>query len=287
VKGLHEVFGDVADEITPADPPVGPAMLRGRGLRRRRLATAVGGAAVVLALVAGGVAGIPALAGHDHAATPVSSATAHAGEPLIRPALLLGAGNQEEVGNPRLVDPAVLKLFNRLNCVPQQDPAVPYTSWQAGVGYTTAGWNAPDQQIVSCDAAGGKYVLGPAVVRNGQATASYSKIVDGDGGWQVNLALTRDGRARLGKEDASLYKSYGAGAAKFVQGNGNSNDTSAQDRNDFLLDSVCVLAGGEVLDSQPGDAKLDNANWDLFVSGVPGYTKAQAAMIAARFRPAG
>lgn len=285
MKGLHEVLGDVADEITPADPPVGPAMLRGRGLRRRRLATAVGGAAVVLALVVGGVAGIPALAGHDHAATPVSSATAHAGEPLIRPALLFGAGNQKEVGNPGLVDPAVLKLFNRLSCVRQHDQAVPYTSWQAGVGYTTAGWNAPDQQIVSCDAAGGKYVLGPAVVRNGQATASYSKIVDGDGAWQVNLALTRDGRARLGKEDASLYKSYGAGAAKFVNGNG--KDTSTRDRNDFLLDSVCLLVGGEVLDFQPGDARLDNANWDLFVSDVHGYTKAQAAVIAARFRPAG
>jgi hypothetical protein len=37
VNVLHETIDDIAGEVTPASPLVGPAMLRGRRMRKRRL----------------------------------------------------------------------------------------------------------------------------------------------------------------------------------------------------------------------------------------------------------
>jgi len=62
VSGLHEAIDEIADEITPVDPPVELTMRRGRKMRTRRRATLISGAAGAMALIAAAAVGIPALA---------------------------------------------------------------------------------------------------------------------------------------------------------------------------------------------------------------------------------
>ena len=61
-----------------------------------------------------------------------------------------GSTGAQQLGNARLVQPAVLKLFGKLSCEPGQNPS----AWQRQVGYTTAAdLNNPAAQIVSVTAA--------------------------------------------------------------------------------------------------------------------------------------
>ena len=65
-------------------------------------------------------------------------------------------------GDPKLVNPAVLKVFEKLDCTK--------ANWKSQIGYTTAIYDDPTRQIVACAspssgfAPGTKFVLAPAKV---------------------------------------------------------------------------------------------------------------------------
>ena len=86
---------------------------------------------------------------------------------------------------------ATQKLFNELVCTPGANATTVNDSWKATVGYTEAGdqWDNPNSQIVSCDASGDKYVLGPTVFAGTDLTGETAGIEPNSTQWVVNITL--------------------------------------------------------------------------------------------------
>ncbi len=270
---IGEAFHDIATEITPVDPPVELTMRRGRRIRNGRLAAAVGGTAGTI-VIAGGIAlGVPALTGHGGvanqavAAAPVAGPTA-----LVRPVFLEAAfGSTTAHGNASLVNAATQKLFNQLVCQPGPNTTTVDNSWKGSVGWTqdTHQWDNPNNQIVSCDANGGKYVLGPAVFTGADLTGVTAGILPNSKQWVVNLTLDSKASAAFGTLTMKQANDYYPGSD---QGN-------ADDR---VLDQTAFLLDGNVLEAPETQGAITSG---LFVVTGPqpdGFTQAQAEALAAR-----
>ncbi len=256
MSGLKEALDDVAAEISPVDPPVELTMLLGKRIRNGRLAAVVGGTAGTIVLGVGALLGFPALAGHGGAmSSPAGAQLASAGPapaitqsasaapvrqpsgiPLLRPVLLESPlGSTAEYGNSSLVDAATLTLFRRLTCTPGPSAGTADDDWKAAVGYLNGQWNVPDSQIVSCDAAGTKYVLGPAVVTMTQVTSVTTVRLANSSQWGVDVTLDRAGTLALGALTKDQYNSYYPG--------------SSTSQDDAALDSIAVVLNGDVYDA--------------------------------------
>src|SRR6202035_2681851 len=88
---------------------------------------------------------------------------------LVRPDLLYTPlHSATSYGDAAEVNAATIRLFDKLVCRPGANAYTVNDSWKATVGYPAASaqYGAPNSQIVSCDASGGKYVLDKAVFRN-------------------------------------------------------------------------------------------------------------------------
>src|SRR3984885_5912080 len=97
-------------------------------------------------------------------ATPSASATP-SGTASANPGAT--ASTSTTFGDPSAVNAATMKKFDALVCKPGPNQYTVDDSWKATVpGYTedASPWDTANIQTVSCDAAGNKYVLGPAVV---------------------------------------------------------------------------------------------------------------------------
>jgi hypothetical protein len=193
MTGLHDALDDIAAEITPSDPPVELAMRLGHKKRHRRRIAAITGTAGALALSAAAVFGIPALTGPASTPTLTAGAARGTGIPLARPVLLASPhGSATEYGDAHLVNTATLRRFERLTCTPVPSGlsgAATNDAWKATVGYTGAQWNAAGSEVVSCDAAGGKYVLGQAVILDSQVTSATARPLPNTGQWAVDVTL--------------------------------------------------------------------------------------------------
>ena len=105
------------------------------------------------------------------------------------------------------MDAATLKLFNKMVCVPGPNATTVDDSWKATVGYTEAGdqWDDISSQIVSCDASGTKYVLGPAVIEGTQLTGITPGLQQNSTQWVVNLTLDGAATKTFGTLTTSQY----------------------------------------------------------------------------------
>ena len=242
MTGLHEALDDIAAEITPIDPPVELAMRLGGKKRHGRRIAAITGTAGAIALSAAAVTGIPALTGP--APRWRHSRTARgAGIPLARTVLLESPhGSAKEYGDAHLVNTATLRLFQRLSCTPAPSGAVTNDAWKATVGYTAAQWNAPGSEVVSCDASGGKYVLGKAVVLGSQVTSATAQHLQNTGQWVVDVTLNSAATAAFAQLTTSQATRY--------------YPASQSNWNDAVLASTAFVINGDVQSAPVTEAPI-------------------------------
>jgi preprotein translocase subunit SecD len=269
MTGLHEALDDIAAEITPIDPPVELAMRLGRKKRHGRRIAAITGTAGVLALSAAAVVGIPALTGPASTPAPSPGTASGAGIPLARPVLLESPpGSTKEYGDTHLVNAATLRLFQRLSCTPVLSGAVTNDAWKATVSYTAAQWNAAGSEVVSCDASGGKYVLGKAVVLGSQVTSATAQHLPNTGQWVVDVTLNSAATAAF----AQLTTSQAARYHSASQGN----------QNDAALASTAFVINGDIQSAPITEAPITIGKLMIAGPASSGLTQAEAEALAAQ-----
>jgi preprotein translocase subunit SecD len=134
-------------------------------------------------------------------------------------------------GDSKLVNPAVLKVFDKLNCTK--------ANWKQEIGYTTATYDDPSRQIVACAnpsagfAAGTKFVLAPAKVLGKWVTSAQAGTASSQQSlsskWQVNLSLNGQGTKAFGDLTSQLVSKYYTGATSSV------------------LDDVAIVLDGQIV----------------------------------------
>ena len=272
MTGLHEALDEIAAEITPIDPPVELAMRLGRRKRHGRRLAAITGAAGTMALSAVVVVGIPALTGPASTPALTPGAAGSAGIPLARPVLLESPqGSAKEYGDAHLVNTATLRLFQRLTCTPVPSGlsgAVTDDAWKATVGYTAAQWNAAGSEVVSCDASGGKYVLGKAAILDSQVTSATARHLQSTGQWVVDVTLDRAATAAFAQLTTSQATRY--------------YPASQRNWNDAVLASTAFVINGNVQSSPVTEAPITTGKLMIAGSASGGLTQARAEALAAQ-----
>jgi preprotein translocase subunit SecD len=269
MTGLHEALDDIAAEITPIHPPVERAMRLGHKKRHRRRIAAITGTAGALALSAAAVIGIPALTGP--AATPALTpgAARGAGIPLARPVLFESPqGSAKDYGDAHLVNSATLRLFQRLTCTPARSGlsgAVTSDAWKATVGYTAAQWNAAGSEVVSCDASGGKYVLGKAVIRDSQVTSATARHMQ-NGQWAVDVTLNSAATTAFAQLTTSQATRY--------------YPASRSNSNDAVLASTAFVINGNVQSAPVTGTPITIGKLMITGAAPAGLTEVQAQALA-------
>jgi preprotein translocase subunit SecD len=134
-----------------------------------------------------------------------------------------------------MVQPSVLKLFNRLNCNDK--------NWKQQINYTSADYDTQDAQIVSCSSTTAsatpvKYVLAPSEVAGTQVTAAAAGLPSSQTSlnstdWQVNLSFNGKGSSAFGSLTSLMYSKYASGT---------DDPNSVLDELAIVLDGVVVSA---------------------------------------------
>ena len=223
-----------------------------------------------MALSAVAVAGIPALTGP----APAPGTASGASVPLARPVLLESPqGSATEYGDADLVNAATLRLFHRLVCTPAPsalNDAATNNSWKATVGYTTAQWNAPGSEVVSCDASGNKYVLGKAVILGSQMTSATAEQLHNNGQWAVDVTLDGDATAAFAQLTTSQATHY--------------YPASSPNWNDAVLASTAIVINGDVQSAPITEAPITNGKLTIACLQPTGFTRAEAEALAAQLQ---
>ena len=133
-------------------------------------------------------------------------------------------------GNAKAVDPAVMKLFNKLDCSN-------LNNWKSKLHYSEHQWDAPDSQTVACGQGGVKYVLDKAVILGTDVTSESSGIDTTSNEPVVNLTLNGKATKAFGKLTATQATKYRPGAS-----------TNPDDQ---VLDQTAIVLDGNVV-SAPG-----------------------------------
>jgi preprotein translocase subunit SecD len=162
-------------------------------------------------------------------ATPTSSSTASP-----TPATSTVPTPTSAQGDVSLVKPAVLKLFNQLNCNDKD--------WKQKIHYSSTQYDQPGAQIVSCMPASAgttaaKFVLGPVVVNGTDVTNAQAGVPNAQQSlntaqWQVNLSFNGRGSRAFGAITTTMNGKYSSG----------NQPTSVLDQLAVVLDGVVVSA---------------------------------------------
>jgi preprotein translocase subunit SecD len=194
-------------------------------------------------------------------ATPTASASGSASASATPSASAVATAS----GDQTAVNTATLKLFNELKCTPSSNPNVVDESWKATVGYTDAKdqWDDNTSQIVSCDASGTKYVLGPAVVEGTDLSAVSDGLQQNSNVWVVNLTLNGAGTKAFGVLTTKQYNDYYPG---YQQGNAD----------DAVLNSNAIVLDGNVQEAPETDAALTSGQFTISGPTTDPFTQAQA-----------
>jgi preprotein translocase subunit SecD len=166
------------------------------------------------------------------------------------------------------VNTATLRLFQRLTCTPVPGGAVTSDAWKATVGYTAARWNAAGSEVVSCDASGGKYVLGQAVIRDSQVTSATARHVPGTGQWVVDVTLNRTATTAFAHLTTSQATHY--------------YPASRSNPNDAVLASTAFVIDGNVQSAPVTEAPITFGKLMIARPAPTGLTEAEAEALAAQ-----
>jgi preprotein translocase subunit SecD len=129
-------------------------------------------------------------------------------------------------GNAKAVDPAVLKLFNKLDCSN-------LNTWKTKLDYSEHQWDAPDSQTVACGQGGVKYVLDKAVILGTDVTNESSGIDSTSNQPVVNLTLNSKATKAFGKLTATQATKY--------------QPSASTNPDDQVLDQTAIVLDGNVV----------------------------------------
>ena len=196
-------------------------------------------------------------------ATPSASATASAAAPAT-------------YGDASAVSAATMKKFDALVCKPGPNANTVNDSWKSTVpGYSEdlAPWNELDNQIVSCDADGTKYVLGPVAVKGTDVSSVNAELDTNSGQWIVNIDLNSAGQSAFGTLTTNQYKNYYAGA-QAAEAEQTYSDDSA-------LDEIGIVLDGDVQSAPETNAALTSGSFEITgPESTGGFTEAEATQLA-------
>jgi preprotein translocase subunit SecD len=172
-------------------------------------------------------------------------------------------------GDASMVNAATQKLFNKLVCKPGANTTTVDDSWKSSVGYTDAGdqWDNLTSETVSCDANGGKYVLGPAVFEGTDLTGVSAGIQQNSTQWVVNLTLNSKATAAFGALTTKQYNDYFPGYSS-----GNANDA--------VLNQTAVVLDGDVQEAPETQQALTAGSFMITGPQPAGFNEAQATQLA-------
>jgi preprotein translocase subunit SecD len=201
------------------------------------------------------------------AATPSPSTSPKAGATPSPSASSSAPASSTTFGNPSKVNPATMKLFNKLVCTPGANANTVDDSWKATVGYTSqrSQWDNPNLQTVSCNAAGDKFVLDKTVFTGEDVTSVQPGLQQNSTAWIVNITLNAKATKAFGTLTTSQYNSYFSGAS--------SNE------NDAVLDQTAVVLGGNVVSNPETQQPLTSGSFQIN-GGSAGFTETQANFLA-------
>jgi preprotein translocase subunit SecD len=135
-------------------------------------------------------------------ASPSSSAKASA-SPSASPSPTPTSGTttwQQATGDAALVSAPAKALFNKLDCSNKD--------WRKAVGYGKGQYDNPKIQIVSCDAAGNKYVLDKSKVLGTMITSAGAEPNQTGNDWLVNIGFNGAGTKAFGDLTTMMYDKY-------------------------------------------------------------------------------
>ncbi len=186
----------------------------------------------------------------------------------FRQVLLYQPGHAKTpAGDASRVDAATMKLFRRLVCTPGKNGTVD-SAWQATVGYTQqlAQWDDTGSQIVSCDAAGNKYVLDKAVFKGTDVTAVNAVLLPNSTQWAVEMTLDGAGSQAFGTLTTTQYNDYYPNA-------GTNED-------DAVLDQTAMVLDGNVVSAPQTNTVIPSGQVEITGPSSNPFTQQQATQLA-------
>lgn len=193
----------------------------------------------------------------------------------FRPVLLFAPGGAASAagtspgsgpfGDRGMVSAAVMRLFGKLACGPGD-------GWKAAVGYTPAEgqYDDPASQIVSCDAGGSKYALGPAVFQGLDITRAATSLLPGSVQWVVTLTLDSQAARAFATLTTNQYNS------EYLPWSSGGNS----DANKQALDETGIVLDGDVQEAPVTEEPITGGQVQIS-GGTPGYTQDAAQDLAA------
>jgi len=172
-------------------------------------------------------------------------------------------------GDSSKVNAATMKLFDKLVCKPGPNANTVDDSWKSTVpGYSEdlSPWNELNNQIVSCDANGTKYVLGPVAVKGTDVDSVNAALDTSSGQWIVNIGLNSAGQSAFGTLTTNQYKNY--------------YPNSTTDENDAALDEIGIVLDGDVQSAPATQAALTAGSFEINGGGETGFSQAEATQLA-------
>jgi preprotein translocase subunit SecD len=173
-------------------------------------------------------------------------------------------------GDRTKVSAATMKQFNQLVCKPGKNSTTVNDNWKNSVpGYSLSQspWNDPGKQVVSCDAGGTKYVLGPAVFEGTDITGVNAGLLQNSTQWVVNLSVNHKAAGAFGTLTTNQYNSYFSGSQA-----GNQTDTA--------LDSTAVVLDGNVQSAPATQVPIVGGQIQISGPSPNGFDQAQATQLA-------
>jgi preprotein translocase subunit SecD len=161
-------------------------------------------------------------------------------------------------GDKSQVSASVFKQFEKLSCTPSSSQTNVNDSWKNKLGYTSADYDNKNNQTVSCDSSGTKYVLGKAVVLGSQVSSAVAGLSQSGSDWVVNITLDGKGAAAFGTLTTKQYADY-------------QSYQSTQNPNDYYLSQTGVVLDGDVIAAPASEAALTTGQFEIQGSFTESY----------------
>jgi preprotein translocase subunit SecD len=180
------------------------------------------------------------------------------------------ASSATNYGNQTAVPAATMKLFNQMVCTPGPNADTPSDSWKSTIpGYSLqdAPWTDAGKWIVSCDASGTKYVLGPTIFEGKQITGVTAGLLQNTTQWVVDLSVDGPAAKAFGTVTTNQYNSYYTGY-------------ESGDEDDAVLDSTAMVLDGNVISAPVTNEPITAGQIQIQGPGTAGFTEAQATYLS-------
>jgi preprotein translocase subunit SecD len=198
-------------------------------------------------------------------ATPKASASA---TPSPSPSATSTSSASSAIGDTSEVNAATMKLFDKLVCKPGANSTTPNDSWKSTVGYTPqlSQWDDVNSQIVSCDAEGDKYVLGPSAFTGNQVSSVSPQLEQNSTGWVVSITLNGAATKTWGNLTTKLYNDYYSG-------------WQSGDEEDSVLNQTAVVLDGDVVTAAETESALTSGTFEID-GGSSAFTEQYATYLS-------